>query len=58
MPGGRHIGSEFTRMLLARMGVVFLISAAFAGAFAGLVHLAEKSERYDSCALTQACSRP
>lgn len=45
-------------MLLARMGVVFLISAAFAGAFAGLVHLAEKSERYDSCALTQACSRP
>jgi hypothetical protein len=46
-------------MLLARMGVVFLISAAFAGAFAGLVHFVDKSERHDNnCALTQACSRP
>ncbi|MEI5678649.1 hypothetical protein G6N74_14935 [Mesorhizobium sp. CGMCC 1.15528] len=34
--------------MVTRLGVVFLISALFAGGFAGVVHLSDTSARYDT----------
>jgi hypothetical protein len=44
-------------MPLTRMGIVFLLSVAFAGTLAGLVHYADKFER-DGCRISSnpACS--
>jgi hypothetical protein len=57
---GGGVGSEFTRMPLTRMGIVFLLSVAFAATLAGLVHYADRYERDGGCRISSnpACSSP
>lgn len=47
-------------MPLTRMGIVFLLSVAFAGTLAGLVHYADKFGRDSNCRISSnpACSGP